>query len=490
MATLLPGLQPTGIWLWSCARPCLGTASAGPGWDVSSPDMNSMNERAAALCAWLHKPAIQDIGLAALLLAGTWAWSDADIMLRKFNGLTPGAPWPVQLQIWWVATGICVVAVVIRRRWPVAALAAAVLAAVTHIMLIAGPALADLAAPITLYTIASRYRRTLSLASLGITLLVTASWSGYIRLDGRYVGWTYASPATDTANRPARGGLADGPVPGPKQRQPDLRKKKGHTALPPTDWGGLPVLGSILVAGWAIGSSAMNRRAYLDQLTARARDLEREHDQQAALAAAAERSRITRELHDVVAHGLSVIVMQAQGGAAAFDKRPAETRAALATIVETGRASLADMRQVLAAVGSVDGSPHPVPGLDRLLPLIDQVRQAGTPVQLHIQGTPAILPTTVDLSSYRIIQEALTNTMKHAGPEASAQVTLTYGKKELRLHISDNGTARPDSAGIGNGLRGMRERAELLRGELVAGPGPHGGFVIQARLPLAGGPTR
>ena len=257
----------------------------------------------------------------------------------------------------------------------------------------------------------------------------------------------------------------------------------------PTDWGGIPVLGSLLVVAWAIGWGVQSRRAYLGELRARARDLERERDQQAALAVAAERARITRELHDVVAHGLAVIVMQAQGGAAAFAKRPADTLAALDTIVATGRASLADIRHVLSASGQLDDPARPVPGLAQLPRLIDQVRQAGTPVQLHINGSPRPLPTGVDVSSYRIVQEALTNTMKHAGPGARAQVVVSYGSDELRIEASDNGAGESASGGTGNGLRGMRERAALLGGEVAAGPGPDGGYVVRARIPLDPGET-
>jgi signal transduction histidine kinase len=191
----------------------------------------------------------------------------------------------------------------------------------------------------------------------------------------------------------------------------------------------------------------------------------------------------------VVAHGLAVIVMQAQGGAAAFAKRPTDTLAALDTIVATGRASLADIRNVLSAPEHIDGPAQPVPGLAQLPRLIDQVRQAGTPVQLHLNGSPRPLPTSVDVSSYRIIQEALTNTMKHAGPGASAQVMVSYRSDEVRLEASDNGASESTPSGVGNGLRGMRERAALLGGEVVAGPGPDGGYFVRVRIPLDLGET-
>jgi signal transduction histidine kinase len=237
-----------------------------------------------------------------------------------------------------------------------------------------------------------------------------------------------------------------------------------------------------------MGSAARSRRGYLEQLHARARDLERERDQRAALAVADERGRISRELHDVVAHGLSVMVTQAQGAAAALDHKPADTRAALTAIVDTGRGSLADMRRVLARVDGVDDAWHPQPGLERLPDLVTQVTNAGTPVRLRIHGIRPTLPAAVDLSAYRIIQEALTNTMKHAGNTAQAEVLVAHGDTDLTIEVRDNGagTGTGTTDNGGNGLRGMRERVRLLGGHLAAGPGPAGGFVVRAKLPIHG----
>jgi signal transduction histidine kinase len=251
-------------------------------------------------------------------------------------------------------------------------------------------------------------------------------------------------------------------------------------------WGGMSVIASAFVAAWAVGSGSRNRRAYLDQLHARAQDLERERDQQAALAVAAERGRISRDMHDVVAHGLSVMVIQAQGGAAALDKRPADTRAALDAIVRTGRDCIADMRRVLAAVGEVDDAWHPRPGLAQLPALVAEVRKAGTPVRLHVEGDPAPLPSSADLSAYRIVQEALTNTMKHAAAGTTATVDVLYGDAEVAIEVSDDGSGVPGDDDGGNGLRGMRERVQLLGGRLTAGPGPSGGFTVRATLPVDG----
>jgi signal transduction histidine kinase len=253
-----------------------------------------------------------------------------------------------------------------------------------------------------------------------------------------------------------------------------------------TLWGGPVLLAAVFGAAWAIGSAARNRRAYLDQLHARAADLERERDQRAALAVAAERGRISREVHDVVAHGLSLIVIQAQGADAALDHRPADTRGALRTIVRTGRDSLTDMRRMLDALGEVEDTWHPQPGLDALPSLLDRVRQAGTPVSLRVDGTVTTLPAPVDLSAYRVVQEALTNVMKHAGPGARADVVVRYSDTRLGIHVTDDGRGRSADSDGGNGLRGMDSRVRLLGGRLDTGPGPDGGFLIRAELPIDG----
>ncbi|GAB3430521.1 sensor histidine kinase [Flindersiella endophytica] len=438
-----------------------------------------MRRHLEALWARLCRPVGKDAGLAGVLLIATLALKEAGVgpvqVMAGPNGEPIGDPVPEAFVLWWAAVFICIATVLLRRRWPVTMLVFAVLATLVHMALAADPAPADLAVPILLYTLATRWPRKASLWVLGGTLAVALVWSIYVTNDGRADAWF------------SRGGTKidvvvdkDRPVPPPRPEPQPFPEM----LLGPTSWGGIPILGSALVAGWAIGSSVRSRRAYLDELRARARDLERERDQQAALAAAAERSRITRELHDVVAHGLAVIVMQAQGGVAAFERRPADTLSALHTIVDTGRASLADMRQVLATVGPVDGSTHPVPGLERLAQLIEQVRRAGTPVLLHIEGPPGVLPTSVDVTAYRIVQEALTNTMKHAGPGACAQARITYSSHCLIIDVTDNGVGDgPPADGVGNGLRGMRERVGLLGGDFRAYRGHNGGFVVQAKLP-------
>ncbi|GIG69022.1 sensor histidine kinase [Phytomonospora endophytica] len=428
-----------------------------------------------AFRAWSRRLWVQDAGLALGLLAAT-------VMTTGPEGMMPpGPPWSTEPMpnygLWWLATAVAVPALALRRRWPLPLLAVCALTAVTHMSIGALGTPVDLATPILLGTVAVRHSRRLSVGVLVAFVIGATLWS---------IGLTDTGAAPNGLEEAIQGQttVSGKRPPAPPTAEIKMLHYSEPEGLLPATWGGLPVLGSVLIAAWAFGSRAKARRAWLDELTARARDLERQRDQRAALAVAAERDRISRELHDVVAHGLSVMVVQAQGGAAAMDNRPADTRAALAAIVETGRGALADMRRALAAVGSVDATREPAPGLADLAGLAERLRGAGTPVELRIEGRTAPLPSTVDLSAYRIAQEALTNTVKHAGPGASAVVTLVHADGEIRVSVTDDGTAAPVADGSGNGLRGMRERAELLGGTLTAGPAPGGGFTVEARLPI------
>ncbi|MGD9484654.1 sensor histidine kinase [Streptomyces sp. TRM70308] len=248
---------------------------------------------------------------------------------------------------------------------------------------------------------------------------------------------------------------------------------------------------------WVLGDSLRTRRAYYVQLEERAARLEREREAQAKVAVAAERARIARELHDVVAHNVSVMVVQADGAAYVLDTAPEQTRQALETISGTGRQALAEMRRLLGVLRSSedgDGGEYvPQPGVEQLAELVEQVRGTGLTVDFHVEGTPRPLPSGVELTAYRIVQEALTNTRKHGGPEAGARVLLTYGSDELDLLAEDDGRGAQaelyeegGADGLGHGLIGMRERVGMVGGRLEAGPRPGGGFRISARLPLAG----
>ena len=257
-----------------------------------------------------------------------------------------------------------------------------------------------------------------------------------------------------------------------------------------------------------------SRRERIDTLVDRARRLEIERDQQAQLATSAERTRIAREMHDIVAHSLSVIIAQADGGRYAAVQEPAAATRSLATIAETGRAALADMRRLLgvlrpdatedvtldggpgapAAGGAAAGGPPlaapvadltPQPAVGDIEHLLEQVRSSGVHVSLVRMGTARRLPPGTGLTVYRICQESLTNVLKHAGPSATATVLLQWTPASLVLQVSDDGRgAAAESDGAGQGVVGMRERAAMLGGTLTVGPRPGGGYRVRAEIPL------
>ncbi|SDQ96242.1 Signal transduction histidine kinase [Thermostaphylospora chromogena] len=247
---------------------------------------------------------------------------------------------------------------------------------------------------------------------------------------------------------------------------------------------------------WISGIYANTRRRYLEGLEERAERAERERDQQARIAAAEERARIARELHDVVAHNVSVIVVQADGACYAIDSDPEEARRAIQAISATGRRALAEMRSLVGVLRQ-DEDPRtgeeytPQPGLAELDAMVAQVRSWGLPVETKISGTPVELPEGQQLAVYRIIQEALTNTFKHGGPGTRAWVELTYGPHEIGIRVVDDGrgAAAPFEQG-GHGLVGMRERVAMYGGSLTTGPCPGGGYQVVARLPVASAGSR
>ena len=242
-----------------------------------------------------------------------------------------------------------------------------------------------------------------------------------------------------------------------------------------------------MIIAWVMGDSMQYRRAYYLDLEEKARRLELERDQQAQIAAATERARIARELHDVVAHNVSVMVVQAEGAAYAMDTAPENTRKALGAIAETGRSALVEMRRLLGVLRTQDGAAEraPQPGVDQLEDLLEQVRSSGLPVEFTVDGIPVELRQGVALAAYRIVQESLTNARKHGGPAVSASVGMYYGERELRLVVQDDGRGSEAlTDGQGSGLTGMRERVAMFGGALRAGPLETGrGFRVEARLP-------
>ena len=439
-----------------------------------------MNPRLASL---LRRPAVLDVGAAALLaaLALVIAWRltfpppRADRKLILLFG-SVGA-WRWQVTVWWAASVVALAALPLRHRFAVIAFGLTLAMATAHSLVLAlGLSPVDFAVAITAYTLASArpQRTSAGVLSVGGALAVIA-----------YVVVLAA--------------IARGPG-----QQTDIAGGDGQpTWSLANDWLGRPgnavvpaLLALVVVAAWFAGRGARVRRAYLAEVERRARDAERDRDRQADLAAAAERARITRELHDVIAHALSVMVIQAQGAGAALRRRhPEDTAGALDAIVATGRDALAETRRLLGVVRRAPAAGlelAPQPDLEGLPELVAKVRQAGTPVELRMAGAARRLAPGVELSAYRIIQEALTNTIKHGGPAATATVSVRYGDDDLTVEVTDDGAGAAGGNGWvpggGQGLPGMRARVAMLGGELSAGPAVPAGFRVAATLPLQPAP--
>jgi signal transduction histidine kinase len=236
---------------------------------------------------------------------------------------------------------------------------------------------------------------------------------------------------------------------------------------------------------WLVGRDLRRRRQRVVDLENRAAQLEREREEQAQLAVAEERGRIARELHDVIAHAVSVIVVQAQAGPHLVDDRQ-RVLDVFRAIESSGRDALVELRRLLGILRSDDEqlAIGPQPGLASLQSLVEQMRASGLPVELRIEGEPMHLPAGIDLSAYRIVQEALTNVVKHAG-DAAAQVVVRYEARALELDVVDDGRGRAMSRnGSGHGLVGMRERVALYGGTLTTGTRDTGGYAVRARLPF------
>jgi signal transduction histidine kinase len=246
-------------------------------------------------------------------------------------------------------------------------------------------------------------------------------------------------------------------------------------------------LTGLVAAATILGRNIRNRRQLLASLEERAARLEVERDQQGKLAAAAERARIARELHDVVAHNLTVMIALSDGASYALRDDPGEAERALETASRTGREALAEMRRLLGVLreDQQTADPDPQPGVPQIDALVEQVRAAGVPVSYRVSPGSRMLPQGIQLTMFRIVQEALTNTLKHAGLSATAEVEVVATETDVRLSVSDTGTTTaPPNGNGGSGLRGMRERAAVYGGVVQAGPRPQGGWVVSAQLPL------
>jgi signal transduction histidine kinase len=239
------------------------------------------------------------------------------------------------------------------------------------------------------------------------------------------------------------------------------------------------------VVAWVAGYALRERAEQAEAAEVRATHAEFEREATARIAVAEERARIARELHDVVAHAVSVMVLQV-GVVRRRLSAPSEDRDLLNGVERAGRTALAEMRRLLAAMRreGEEAELLPQPGLDGLDSLLDEVGRAGLPVVLHVDGQPFPLPRGIDLSAYRIVQEGLTNALKHA-QASDADVTVRYRPDELEIEVRDNGQGSATSDGLGHGLIGVRERVTIYGGKMTAGTAVDGGFVLNTRLPLA-----
>ncbi|KZB82555.1 sensor histidine kinase [Amycolatopsis regifaucium] len=364
---------------------------------------------------------------------------------------------------WWVVSLVALASLLVRHRNPAITFTVGTVVSLLHLAMGNDLRPVDLVALIGLFSVAAWGSRRLSLALLAAGLLAAAAWS------------FHASEANSRAHVP---------LPPPRiividPMAPPIDDDESQVQ----DWGGFAGVGLSLSVAWLAGMNTRQRRIRLSVLEQRAADLERERDTQAALAVAAERGRISRELHDVVAHALSVVVLQAQGAQAELERRPERTREALDAIVGTGRTALSEIRRLLGALGQDAPDWEPRPGAERLPRLVADLRSAGTPVDFRVEGEPRPLSSTVDLAAYRIVQEALTNVLKHAGPDASVTIVVRYEPEALEIEVTDDGIAAEAPSGTGHGLEGMRERVNVLGGTFDAGPLPERGFAVRATLP-------
>jgi signal transduction histidine kinase len=333
-----------------------------------------------------------------------------------------------------------------RRRWPLAT--SAFVAVVALAQWIAGVELAaDVVLLIFLYTVASRHPMRVAVLAAGVleagTLMAALRW-------------------------PQAGSWADTFV----------------------------LMSGLVVASLMLGVNVRHQRNAIGALAQRAAQLERERDQRAIIAAAEERTRIAREMHDVVAHSLSVMVTLSEGAALKQTTEPERAGTAMRQVSTTGRQALDEMRRLLGVLrtGDVPGDRQPQPGFAQIDGLLDQVRATGLAAALTVTGTPATVPPGLALTVYRVVQEALTNALKHAHGPTRVSVAIAHGPESVTVDVHDNGAAGPSrpEAGTraGHGLAGMRERAAVYDGTVSAGPHPTGGWLVHVHLPRPTGIAR
>jgi signal transduction histidine kinase len=345
---------------------------------------------------------------------------------------------------------------------------------------LAAPAIALVALPLL------ARRRFPFAAPAGVWLLA----AGFSFLDGRLIVFTASASIAGLAAAFLLGNLRDG-----TQAQLGLGATVVGAALvmynnPDHSAADLVFTPILFGIGWLAGFALRERAEQAEAAEERALQAEREREAAARIAVAEERARIARELHDIVAHAVSVMVLQVGAVRHKLPKALDEDRDALQGVEQAGRTALSEMRRLLGAMRD-DGDGvelAPQPGLDRLDALVDEVGRAGLPVRLHVDGDPFPLPRALDLSAYRIVQEGLTNSLKHARA-SHADVTVRYSADELRIEVRDDGEGAATSDGLGHGLVGIRERVKIYGGEMTAGTAPEGGFVLSTRFPVGGEPS-
>lgn len=395
-----------------------------------------MNE--GSVYDWLQRrPLLLDVPLAGLFVLITTAGL----------GFTSGA---------WLLVAPTLLALVVRRSHPTLAFTVVCLGLLVRVPLAQNVVMSDLAFLVVLYSLSAyERRRPVRLAGLGVAALGSAI--GAVRFTS----------------------LAD---------------------FPPTTvevvFTFVALAGASLSA-WTLGDLKRARQQRLTDLRDRAERVERERENELHIAVQQERAAIAREMHDVVAHALSVIVVQADGAAYAAEHRTDDTRGltvgALKTIGATARDALGETRRLVGVLRDPASGAElaPTGGLALLGELVDRVRAAGLPVALEQRGEPVALTVALDLAAYRVVQESLTNVIKHAGPLARATVTITHEPDTLRISVRDDGVGADAAVvdGRGHGLHGMRERVAVHAGVLTAGPAPSGGFEVRASLPLPPNPS-
>jgi signal transduction histidine kinase len=328
------------------------------------------------------------------------------------------------------------------------------------------------------------WRRRFPLATFaGITLVALAQWALNVQLTADVTLLVYLY--TVASRYPIRAGILAAAVVGAGTVMAAVR-----WPLTRLSWVETSVLfaGPVL-ASFLLGVSVQHWRNSFSALTERARQLERERDQQARIAAAAERTRIAREMHDVVAHSLSVMVTLSKGAALKQAAEPERANMAMRQVAATGHQALDEMRRLLGVLRTEEPpqSRQPQPGMAQIDGLFDQVRSTGLAAELTVTGAPAALPPGAELTVYRIVQEALTNALKHAVEPTRVSVAIAYRPDSVTVDVRDDGAGRrgrPEADTAGHGLTGMRERAAVYGGEVTAGPGPTGGWHIHAHLPV------